>query len=51
MEPEGSLPCSEDLTTGPCLEQDEYSAVHTLKRYLLKIHHVIIFPSAPRSLE
>jgi len=26
MEPEGSLPCSQQPTTGPCLEPDEYNA-------------------------
>jgi hypothetical protein len=38
MGPEGSLPCSQDLTAGPCPESDESSpdsTTHFLLRFIL----------------
>jgi hypothetical protein len=41
MEPEGSLPHSEKLSTGPYLEPD---AAHTTPTYLSNIHRNVIHP-------
>jgi len=43
MEPECLLPCSEEPTSGPCLEPDESS--HNFPPHLPKIHSNIIFQS------
>jgi hypothetical protein len=40
MEPEGSLPHSQELSTCPCAEPDQ--SVHTTQSYLSKIHLNII---------
>jgi len=50
MEPEGSLPCSQESTTGSCLFK--IHPVHTFSPYFHKIHsNNIISPSTPRSYE
>jgi hypothetical protein len=49
MEPEGSLPCSQDPTTGPILSQ--INPVHNFPSYFPNIHSNIILPSTPRSSE
>jgi hypothetical protein len=41
MEPEGSLPCSQEPSTGPCSEPDHFSAYHPI---LSKVHFNIIHP-------
>jgi hypothetical protein len=38
MEPEGSLPCSQEPSTGPILSQ--INPIHTIPSYLSKIHFV-----------
>jgi hypothetical protein len=40
MEPERSLPCSQEPTTGPCPVPED--PVHTLKHYFPKRHSIII---------
>jgi len=42
MEPEGSLPCSQELTTSPCREPDESRVGPPV---LFKIRFSIIFPT------
>jgi hypothetical protein len=49
MEPECSLPCSQQSATGPCLKPDE-SNPH-LPTLFPKIHSNITLPSMPRSSE
>jgi len=49
MEPEGSLPLSQETTTGPHSEPDE--SIPHLPSYLPKIHSNIIFPFMPGSSE
>jgi hypothetical protein len=49
MEPEGSLPCSQEPGTGPYPEPD--ATIHTFALYFLKIHSNIIFPLMPSSSE
>jgi hypothetical protein len=46
MEHEGSLPCSQEPTTGSYSESDKSNSHPT---YFPKIHINIIFPSTPRS--
>jgi len=50
MEPEGSLPCSQDPATGPSSEPDE-SSPHLQILYLFKIHFINILPCKLRSAE
>jgi len=45
MDPEGSLPCSQQPAIGPYPESD--SSVHTFQPYFPKIHSNIIFTSTP----
>jgi hypothetical protein len=45
MEPEDSLPCSQDPITGPYSRPD--NSVHSLLPHLYKIHFNIILPSTP----
>jgi hypothetical protein len=47
MEPEGSLPCTQQPATGPYPQPDE-SSPH-IPPYLRMFHSNIIFPSTPRS--
>jgi hypothetical protein len=47
MEPEGSLPCSQKLATGPCPEPAESSSPH--HPYIPKFHLNVILPLMPRS--
>jgi hypothetical protein len=47
MEPEGSLPCSQQSATCPYPEQDQSSLCPP--SYLSKIHFNIILPSTPGS--
>jgi hypothetical protein len=47
MEPEGSLPCSQEPAAGPCLEP--YESVNTLPPYFPNISYSIILPSTPGS--
>jgi len=49
MEPDGSLPCSQEPATGPILSQ--MNQVHTFPHYFPKIHCNITFPSTPRFSE
>jgi hypothetical protein len=49
MDPECSLPCSQEPATGPYFEPDEYS-LH-LPPYFPKIHFNTLFPCTPRSYE
>jgi hypothetical protein len=44
MEPEGSSPCSQDPSTGPCPESDRSSPHHTIPSYLSKIYFNIAHP-------
>jgi hypothetical protein len=46
MDPEGLLPCSQELATGPYPEPEDFSP-HTY--ILFKIHFNIFFPAMPRS--
>jgi hypothetical protein len=41
MEPEGSLPCSQEATSGPYPEPDRSSPYHPI---LFKIHFNIVHP-------
>jgi hypothetical protein len=41
MEPEGSLPCSQEPSTGPYPQPDQSSPYHTI---LSKIHFNIVVP-------
>jgi hypothetical protein len=41
MQHEGSLPCSQEPSTGPYLKPDQ---IHTIPLYLSKIHFSIIHP-------
>jgi hypothetical protein len=45
MEPEASLPCSQEPVTDPILSQ--INLVHILAHYVLKIHSDIILPPTP----
>jgi len=47
METEGSLPCSQNPSTGPYSEPDA-SSPHVLTNYFPKIHSNIIFTSTTR---
>jgi hypothetical protein len=44
METEGSLPCSQEPSTGPYPAAEQSSPVHTTPSYLSKIHLNIILP-------
>jgi hypothetical protein len=46
MEPEGSLPCLQEPSTGPFPEPDQSSPFHPI---LSKIHFNIILPPMSRS--
>jgi hypothetical protein len=46
MEHEGSLPCSQEQSTGPILSQ--INLVHTTPSYLSKIHFNITHPPTLR---
>jgi hypothetical protein len=45
MELESSLPCSQELSTGPCPEPGRSSPYHPIPPYLSKIHFNIVYPS------
>jgi hypothetical protein len=44
MEPEGSLPCSQESSTGLYPESDRSSPYHTIPSYLSMIHFNIVHP-------
>jgi hypothetical protein len=46
MEPEGSLPCSQEPATFPILSQ--MNPIHISKPYFLKIHLNVVLPSTPK---
>jgi hypothetical protein len=37
MEPESSLPCSQDPSTGPYAELDQSSPYHPINKYVIQI--------------
>jgi hypothetical protein len=49
MEPKGSLPCSQDPSTGPYPEPDQ--EIHDLPTYICKIHSNVILSTMPTSFE
>jgi hypothetical protein len=49
MEPEGSLPCSQETFTGPSPEPDRSSPYHPNLSYLSKTYFNIVHPSTSLS--
>jgi hypothetical protein len=42
MEPEGSIPCSQEPSTGPYPEPYQSNPIHSIPSYLSKIHFNIV---------
>jgi hypothetical protein len=44
MEPEGSIPCSQEPSTGPYPEPYQSNPIHSILSYLSKLHFNIVHP-------